>query len=254
VARLHSQLGRAPTGPLSENEQSLIDALRLKYRDIFVLATEELQLAQQVLGELQKICAKHERKEKNKKSKTGGAGAGTAALMAAVEAPKQPTRPSSSSKRVDPKLDVWSHEGRILQPGTPVAALTDPHSNPPLWIIASVVKYLGSERKKPMYEVVDDDPDGARKHYLLEPKRLICLPSLAQVPLSKRREFAKGERVLAVFPGTTVLYPATVLGPPNEAAKTYPLMFDDDDGLHRDIEAGLVVPLPPDYGVAPPDD
>jgi hypothetical protein len=72
-----------------------------------------------------------------------------------------------------------------------------------------------------------------QKRYLLDPRKILPLPSLSVVPLSSRREFGKGSRVLAVFPegGITVLYPAQVVAPPKKNKnREYTLMFDDDEG------------------------
>jgi hypothetical protein len=122
--------------------------------------------------------------------------------------------------------------------------------------------------QRPKYEVVDEDPgDGGedesgggatggvaaaaaapprQKRYLLDPRKVLPLPSLEQVPLSARREFPKGTRVLAVFPvgGITVLYPAEVVQAPKRRKNNeYLLMFDDDEEVHRAVNAQFVAPM-----------
>lgn len=51
------------------------------------------------------------------------------------------------------------------------------------------------------------------RKYWLDGRKVIPLPDLTAVPAIKRREFVKGERVLAIFPtgGITSLYPADVV-------------------------------------------
>lgn len=85
--------------------------------------------------------------------------------------------------------------------------------------------------QRPKYEVLDEDAGeggegeaessgmpSRQKRYVLDPRKVLPLPSLQEVPLSRRKEFGKGTRVLAVFPigGITVLYPAEVLQPPRK--------------------------------------
>jgi hypothetical protein len=147
------------------------------------------------------------------------------------------------------KLNIWYHDAHSVLPvGAPVAALVDEHSIPPLWIQCSIRSYRSGHRAK--YEVIDEDPgdvnedeigaggEGSpqparQKRYLLDPRKILPLPSLQSVPLSARKEFPKGTRVLAVFPtgGITVLYPAQVVAPPKKRKNNeYLLMFDDDEG------------------------
>ena len=112
--------------------------------------------------------------------------------------------------------------GTIVPNNSQVAALVDEHSRPQLWILASVLGYRPGPR--PKYEVIDLDagdesnPNPVRKKYILDIKKIIPLPTLDEYPMSKRKEFSKGTRVLAVFPvgGITVLYPADVVAGPKK--------------------------------------
>lgn len=103
----------------------------------------------------------------------------------------------------------------------------------PLFLFVCVLSlthrpYL-SPCQRPKYEVLDEDTGeggeggengmpSRQKRYVLDPRKILPLPSLQEVPLSKRKEFGKGTRVLAVFPtgGITTLYPAEVLQPPRK--------------------------------------
>jgi len=157
-------------------------------------------------------------------------------------------REKSTSKRSKKGVDIWTHDGvSILNPHQPVAALVDAISNPRLWIQASVIKYMADRNR---YQVVDEDPgdesnpNPVRKKYVLDAKKLIPLYSLDEFPCSTRREFPKGERVLAIFPNTTVFYPAYVVaGPKKRKDPSYALAFDDDDDRHTIVSAQYVIPL-----------
>lgn len=112
--------------------------------------------------------------------------------------------------------------------------------------------------QRPKYEVLDLDTgestgDGGsdsapvrQKRYVLDARKILPLPTLVDVPLHRRREFVKGERVIAVFPtsGITTLYPAeVVLNPRKRKNATYLLAFDDDEDVHRSVNAQYVAPL-----------
>ncbi len=122
-------------------------------------------------------------------------------------------------------------------------------------------QYLAARDK---YQVVDEDPgdennpNPQRKTYFLDAKKVIPLLNLtieadigpgAQgwqgARKETRTEFAYGSRTLAVFPGTTVFYPATVTqGWRKRGLDHYTLIFDDDDRKLQKIKIEHVVPLP----------
>ncbi len=128
-------------------------------------------------------------------------------------------------------------------------SLIDEHSQPRLWILSLTLSFQSSRER---YFVVDDEPadeanpNAKRKNYNLAPDRVMPLYSLDTFPLSKRRRFMPGERVLALYPGTTTFYPCEVFQtakltkPPYE----YVLVFDDDDGQRVNVSAEFVAPIP----------
>jgi len=202
----------------------------MRYKDAFVLAADELRATSDCLTKLQRAIQRQESKQRKsslKKEETVHIPTPTRGKIVAFQGKKG---------------DVWSHDDVILPNGTEVVALVDEHSKPKLWILSSVVGYRGGDR--PRYEVQDEDPgDEAnptvfKKRYVLDMKKVICLPSLADAPLNSRREFVKGDRVLALYPvgGATVLYPAVVLLSPKKRKDEYYLVeFEDDEGKAADI-------------------
>ena len=140
-----------------------------------------------------------------------------------------------------------------------MAALVDKDSEPQLWILAGIATFRPQPR--PRYTVVDLDPgdeadalDGgmgrrAAKQYQLELRKVIPLPPLKDVPLSRRREFSRGALVLALFPvaGVTTFYKAEVVaGPRKRKDDKYTLRFDDEEeeGAEREVSAQYVAPYP----------
>jgi len=263
---------RSSSSSSSSSSAELGDALRSlrwHYRQAFSQSSNELKLAGDALEKMRRAMVKREaqwRKDKDKKRNGDGEENGSSSSANGSSAGGSASKKQKGANGVvlvsgaNEGGDIWSHDGiRILDVGSTVAALTDEHSKPPLWILATVAGFKAAPR--PRYEVEDidrsssDDSFARTKKYLLESRKIIPLPPLSIVPLRLRKEFSRHERVLAVFPehGTTVLYPATVLQPPRKRkADEYLLAFDDDEEEQveqgRVVQAQWVCPLPANYG------
>jgi len=230
-----------------EEDESLLAELRSRYKDAFVSASNGLREAHDSYMKLKRLASRAE---------TKGRRPHTPLVVAPTVAAAERTASRRVSRSTGP--DIWSHDHRVLANGEEVAALTDTSSVPMIWIRAIVQGYTPGAR--PTYSVEDADPGDpenpivVRKRYPLEPKKIVPTPTLEQIPLSKRREFGQGERVLAIFPGTTVFYPSYVVaGPKKRKDDEYLLEFDEDEGEQRTVNARWVIPPPPEYppGVQP---
>ncbi|KAF8390510.1 hypothetical protein HHK36_025037 [Tetracentron sinense] len=115
-----------------------------------------------------------------------------------------------------------------------------------------VVKVIHFHKETKEFEVLDEEPGddeegGGPRKYKLPMQRIIPFPK--QSDPSSAPDFPTGKDVLAVYPGTTALYKATVVNP-HRKRKTddYLLEFDDDeeDGSlpQRTVPFHNVVPLP----------
>ena len=96
------------------------------------------------------------------------------------------------------------------------------------WILANVVKYTARTK---LYEVEDVDEEaledgsaGAGKQKHLVPANCVVPLPTADSPLV----FSRGDRVLALFPGTTSFYAANV-NTSQEKNGFYSVRFDDDE-------------------------
>ncbi|KAB2085044.1 hypothetical protein E1A91_A05G386000v1 [Gossypium mustelinum] len=115
-----------------------------------------------------------------------------------------------------------------------------------------VVKVINFDEKTKEFEVLDEEPGddeegSGQKKYKLPASCIIPFPKRND-PLSTQ-EFPAGRNVLAVYPGTTALYKATVISTPRKRkSDEYLLEFDDDeeDGAlpQRTVPFHKVVPLP----------
>lgn len=115
-----------------------------------------------------------------------------------------------------------------------------------------VVKVIHFDRETKEFEVLDEEPgddedSGGQRKYKLPMSCIIPFPKRNE--LSGVPDFPPGRHVLAVYPGTTALYKATVVSPLRKRKiDDYLLEFDDDeeDGAlpQRTVPFHKVVPLP----------
>lgn len=99
---------------------------------------------------------------------------------------------------------------------------------------------------------VAPDEGSAATPFEVPRKALIPLPKTLPKAWDARTEFNKGDAVMALFPGTTSFYEATVMNVPSAKSKVgssdavYELQFEDDDDEHgqtpvREIKAAFVI-------------
>ncbi|KAJ1675810.1 hypothetical protein EV182_000517 [Spiromyces aspiralis] len=114
------------------------------------------------------------------------------------------------------------------------------------WILAKVKQALGNNQY-----IVEDVDDGG-KYRIRYNQMLLIDPD--------RPEIKRGERVLGMYPGTTVFYKASVLAPPSQNPNplvnaswvipgitiqgAYKVQFDDDDIKEMNIPTHFVFPMP----------
>ncbi|KAJ2816635.1 hypothetical protein FBU31_006507, partial [Coemansia sp. 'formosensis'] len=145
-----------------------------------------------------------------------------------------------------------------------------------LWILATVLSYNGEKNR---YTVQDEDDESPVRLTYVLPARLVLFVSAetnATTPAARRRrwdrsrnpEMSRGQRVLAMYPGTTSFYTGQVATPPSLNTSSSPVLgvasladpaeppadpvsnpmyrvqFDDDDEKERNVPAHLVVPQP----------
>ncbi|KAK9010816.1 hypothetical protein V6N11_043684 [Hibiscus sabdariffa] len=96
-----------------------------------------------------------------------------------------------------------------------------------------VVKVINFDEKAKEFEVLDEEPGddeegGVQRKYKLPASCIIPFPK--RIDPSSTQEFPAGRHVLAVYPGTTALYKATVISTPRKRkSDEYLLEFDDDE-------------------------
>ncbi|CAH8309216.1 unnamed protein product [Eruca vesicaria subsp. sativa] len=118
------------------------------------------------------------------------------------------------------------------------------------WLVVKVIHF---DRETKEVEVLDEEPGddeegGGQRTYKLPMSCILPFPKRNDP--SNTQEFLPGKHVLAVYPGTTALYKATVISTPRKSHHDtrYLLEFDDDeeDGVlpQRTVPFHNVVALP----------
>jgi len=105
--------------------------------------------------------------------------------------------------------------------------------------LAVVISY-NADKNKYHVEDVDQDETGTRQKYMVPPKNVIPIPSVAEV--RQLPEIPAHTDVLALYPGTTCFYNAIVITPPskNKDASTqgcYKVQFEDDNDETKVVTA-----------------
>ncbi|XP_057831729.1 SAGA-associated factor 29 homolog A isoform X3 [Cryptomeria japonica] len=135
--------------------------------------------------------------------------------------------------------------------GDQVAARVTPdNADKDEWIVVKVTRF---DKDTANYEVIDEEPGDdeetgqTQRKYKLQPSCIIPFPKPTDP--SSTPEFPNGRQVLAVYPGTTALYKATVaISHRKKKTDNYLLEFDDDE---EDGVDGLPKRLVPFYHIVP---
>ncbi|XP_074320194.1 SAGA-associated factor 29 homolog A-like isoform X3 [Silene latifolia] len=166
------------------------------------------------------------------------------------EQKKKQKKNDSEPSRVSPSTRNQLDNPASLKGEQVAARITTEESEKDEYIVVKVIHF---DRETKEFEVLDEEPGDDEEG---GGQRKFKLPASHIIPFPKRNDpstaldFQTGKAVLAVYPGTTALYKATVMIP-SRKRKTddYVLEFDDDeseDGSmpQRIVPSHNVVALP----------
>ncbi|KAJ1265316.1 hypothetical protein BS78_08G067800 [Paspalum vaginatum] len=112
--------------------------------------------------------------------------------------------------------------------GEQVAARVKSDDEKDEWFVVKVIHF---DKETKEYEVLDEEPgddeESTQKKYKLPMSCIIPFPKKGDP--SSAPDFGQGRQVLAVYPGTTALYRATVASHRKRKSDEYILEFDDDE-------------------------
>ncbi|XP_066353954.1 SAGA-associated factor 29 homolog A-like isoform X5 [Miscanthus floridulus] len=115
--------------------------------------------------------------------------------------------------------------------GEQVAARVKSDDEKDEWFVVKVIHF---DKETKEYEVLDEEP-GDDEESTQKYERKYKLPMSYIIPFPKKGDpssapdFGQGRQVLAVYPGTTALYRATVASHRKRKSDDYILEFDDDE-------------------------
>ncbi|RCV18573.1 hypothetical protein SETIT_3G311800v2 [Setaria italica] len=115
--------------------------------------------------------------------------------------------------------------------GEQVAARVKSDDEKDEWFVVKVIHF---DKETKEYEVLDEEP-GDDEESTQKYERKYKLPMSCIIPFPKKGDpssapdFGHGRQVLAVYPGTTALYRATVASHRKRKSDDYILEFDDDE-------------------------
>lgn len=153
------------------------------------------------------------------------AGSSERGTKRAAEPEPAPTKPTKKQKRnaTSPSL---------IAPKTQVACIVRVSQSRRHWVLGRVLRYLPDAKK---YEILDD-ADGEEQVYRVFKKNIRVIPK-------KAHSFDQKIRVLAVYPHTTVFYPARLV---TRRGKYWIVEFDDEDdqdeNKFKEVDGRLIMP------------
>ncbi|KAI9307270.1 SGF29 tudor-like domain-containing protein, partial [Cunninghamella echinulata] len=133
----------------------------------------------------------------------------------------------------------------ILLPGTSVAARQPKQKEKnEEWILAVVLNFH-PDKNKYQVEDVEQDEYGQKQKYTLQPRNVIPIPTAGDPDFLP--EIHVGQDVLALYPGTTCFYRATVAQTPNKdmnQPKSYKVKFEDDNNEIKTVMQEYILQIP----------
>lgn len=137
-----------------------------------------------------------------------------------------------------------THEG--LNTGSEVAVLCkvdEDESTQEDWILATVLKY---NPETELYEVEDaEGANGSPTKGITKARYVVPADKILPLSADVDESIKSKQRVLALFPGTTCLYPATVISTPARRKKTrdFLVRFSEDEVPQRPVPSKYILPM-----------
>ncbi|XAR51923.1 hypothetical protein NMG60_11006728 [Bertholletia excelsa] len=213
INKMHKKLHSTPEVVEKPGDNSL-SRLKILYTQAKELSEGEMSISVQLLGQLDALIPsgpstqQRRRMEGNEQKKKR-------------KADSEITRLSPSMRQLD---SFASLKGEQV-----AAKVRQENAEKDEWFVVKVIHF---DRETKEFQVLDEEPGddeegtGQRK-YILPASHIIPFPKKND-PTSAQ-DFPIRKQVLAVYPGTTTLYKATVVQPRKRKADEYVLEFDDDE-------------------------
>ncbi|XP_039801763.1 SAGA-associated factor 29 homolog A-like isoform X2 [Panicum virgatum] len=216
INKIHKKILQSP-----EMVDKSVDAILLKLRGLYTrakdLSESEISASTTLIGLLDGLLQ---------------SGASTAQRKKIVGEPKKKRIKSDTDTA---RFSAASMRNQLDQAanlkGEQVAARVKSDDEKDEWFVVKVIHF---DKETKEYEVLDEEP-GDDEESTQKYERKYKLPMSCIIPFPKKGDpssapdFGQGRQVLAVYPGTTALYRATVASHRKRKSDDYILEFDDDE-------------------------
>lgn len=234
INKMHKKLQSTPEVVEKPGDNSL-SKLKSLYTQAKELSESEVSISTQLLSQLDALIP------------SGPPGQQRRRIDGNEQKKKRMKAADSDISRLSPS--VRNHLDALSSlKGEQVAARVIQDDDKEEWVIVKVIHF---DRETREFEVLDEEPGDDEE---VSGQRKYKLPMSDIIPFPKRndpsslQDFPPGKHVLAVYPGTTALYKATVVQARKRKIDDYILEFEDDeeDGSlpQRTIPFHRVVALP----------
>ncbi|TMX04098.1 SAGA-associated factor 29 homolog A isoform X1 [Solanum lycopersicum] len=234
INKMHKKLQNTPEAVEKPGDNSL-SKLKMLYTQAKELSESEMSISNQLLGQLDAMIP------------AGGAGQQRRRIEG-NEQKKKRMKGDPDIPRLSPSMRNQQEFFASLKGEQVAARVAQEDGEKDEWVIVKVTHY---DKESKEFEVLDEEPGddeegGGQRKYKLPWSHIIPFPKMSD--LATAPEFPPGKQVLAVYPGTTALYKATVVQARKRKSDDYTLEFDDDeeDGSlpQRMVPCNQVVALP----------
>ncbi|XP_066358738.1 SAGA-associated factor 29 homolog A-like isoform X3 [Miscanthus floridulus] len=196
-----------------------VDAILLKLRGLYARAKElsenEISASNALIGLLDGLLQSGASTAQKKKIEVG-------------EQKKKRIKSDTDSARFSAASMRNQLDQAASLKGEQVAARVKSDDEKDEWFVVKVIHF---DKETKEYEVLDEEPgddeESTQKKYKLPMSYIIPFPKKGDP--SSAPDFGQGRQVLAVYPGTTALYRATVASHHKRKSDDYILEFDDDE-------------------------
>ncbi|XP_057983020.1 SAGA-associated factor 29 homolog A isoform X4 [Malania oleifera] len=236
INKMHKKLQATPEVVEKPGDNSL-SRLRLLYTHARELSETEVNVSNLLISQLDALLPSGPPAQQRRRIAEGN------------EQKKKRMKTESDISRLSPSVRNQLEAAASLKGEQVAARVTPDDAEKDEWF---VVKVMHFDRETREFEVLDEEPGddeegGGQRKYKLPMSHIIPFPKKNDP--SSAPDYPPGRHVLAVYPGTTALYKATVVNPHRKRkSDDYLLEFDDDeeDGSlpQRTVSFNKVVALP----------
>lgn len=214
INKLHKKLQSTPEVVEKPGDNSL-SRLKMLYTQAKDLAESEVTISSQLLGQLDAFMPPGPPGQHRRRLGT--------------DQKKKRMKSDSDIPRLSPSMRNQLDALASLKGEQVAARVTLENEEKDEWFVVKVIHF---DRETREFEVLDEEPGedeegGGQRKYKLAMSHIIPFPKRNDP--TGAQDFLPRKQVLAVYPGTTALYKATVVQHRRRKTDDYVLEFDDDE-------------------------